>query len=100
MERDILRFFQREGKKRDLPPGCCTRIAKELRRNGIGDMDSLQTLMEHNPEKVRSLRNIGDKSMDVIGDIIKSYVSPKAPSAGQLSECKIKGEPKAMGDTM
>ena len=81
MESDILRFFQSDGERRGLPPGYCTRIAKELRRNGVKDMKSLCVLMEQNPEKVRSLRNIGDKSMDVIRDIIKSYVSTNVPGA-------------------
>lgn len=52
---------------------CSVRTGTQLARSGITDMDALCRLLEREPERLRSLRNIGPKSMELICEVCAAY---------------------------
>lgn len=49
----------------------------QLARGGIDDMDLLCELLEHDPDRVLGIRNIGPKSMGVIRSVCAAYRSER-----------------------
>lgn len=69
MNQDIREYFKR------YTQSSVASIGVQLARGGIDDMDTLCGLLEHKPEKVRSIRNIGSKRMEIICRICETYRS-------------------------
>ncbi len=49
----------------------------KLARGGVDDMDALCDLLEHQPEKLLGIRNVGPKSMIVIRNVCEAYRSER-----------------------
>lgn len=54
-------------------PRFARRTGTQLARGGVCDMDTLCRLLEREPEKLLSIRDIGPKSMALIQSVYKVY---------------------------
>jgi hypothetical protein len=70
---DILEYFEQHA----IPEGTnriSTRyIGRQIYRAGITDMGMLCAIMRDSPERIKDLRNIGEKSFELILEICKDY---------------------------
>lgn len=53
----------------DLP----VKVFNTLKRNGIKTVEELQLLMEHDPSSIRSIKHMGDKSMNEISKRLNAF---------------------------
>ena len=73
METDLRRYFSYYGEGLGGVNANLTRTANELYRGGVRDMLTLSILWQHEQKSLRSMRNIGEKSMILIGDVCAEY---------------------------
>lgn len=77
MEKDIRRFFSWYVTQQPGVVPEFARVAVQLCRAGVTDMNTLCELMADQPEKVRDIRNIGEKSMALIQTVCEAYRSKR-----------------------
>lgn len=74
MNQDLRNYFKKYIQNTQRPVAT---IGTQLVRSGIDDMDTLCRMLENEPEKVRSIRNIGSKRMEIISSICADYRSER-----------------------
>ncbi|HBS60942.1 MAG TPA: hypothetical protein DEA44_16975 [Firmicutes bacterium] len=80
MEKDVRRYFYSYIMRQTENISHLVRIANELYRGGVTDMDTLCELLENHPGKVRSIRNIGEKSVILAQEVCKAYRQERGDS--------------------
>ena len=70
MTQDVRQYFK--GRSADNP-WFAERTGTQLARGGIDDMALLCELLESDPNRILSIRNIGPKSMVVIEKVCERY---------------------------
>lgn len=80
LEKDVRRYFHSYimGQGENNPH--LSRTANELYRGGVTDMDTLCELLDNHPGKVRSIRNIGKKSVMLAQEVCKAYRQERGDS--------------------
>lgn len=72
MENEVLKYFMNvQGP--DYPKSLARRIGLELCRGNISTMSQLCRLCENEPEKLKTLRNIGEKNLTLILEVCADY---------------------------
>ena len=73
MENDVRLYFQQYITMTQGDSAKLRRVAKQLHRAGITNMETLSNMILKKPERIRACRNIGKKSMVLIDEVCKNY---------------------------
>lgn len=69
--REYFKNFSLGGQGRTVQTG------NQLARGGIEDMDTLCTMLKHEPERLLKIRNIGPRSMAIVQSVCAAYRSER-----------------------
>lgn len=73
MESDIRKYFALYCTRQGNPTPKATYTAFQIARGGVVDMEELCAALEQEPEKIRSLRGIGEKSLALAQTVCAAY---------------------------
>jgi len=70
---DILEYFEQYAMREDSKRSSIRYTGRQIYRAGITDMCMLCDILQNSPEKIKALRNIGEKSFELILEICRDY---------------------------
>ena len=70
---DVLEYFEQYAIPEGVKKSSIRYTGRQIYRAGITDMCMLCSILQNSPEKIKNLRNIGEKSFELILEICKDY---------------------------
>lgn len=70
---DVLEYFEHCTAPEGVKRSSMRYTGRQVYRAGITDMETFCAILRDSPERIKELRNIGEKSFRLISEICKNY---------------------------
>ena len=79
---EVLQYFNNYAACAVVDKRTLTKTGTQLARSGLNDMETLCEMLEHEPDKVLKIRNIGPQSIFAIKKVCEAYRQEKRLKSG------------------